>query len=381
MKTNTLSLLSAALLATAVAGCARHDSPAPAAPAAPSSGGITLTAEQRQRLHIAKLAAAPFHRTITTTGTVAFDADRSASVIAPISGPVTRTLVHLGAKVRAGAPLALVASPDYATAVAGYRKALVTAENLRRIANLDRQLFAADALARRDLEQAQTDAVNAEADRDTALQQLRSIGVPESTIKDIQAGRPTKVTAGVIRAPIAGTIVERLISPGQLLQAGTTPCFTIADLSRVWVMADIYESDLGAVAVGDAAEIHTAASPAGVAGKVDNIAAILDPNTRSVAVRVVADNPDDVLKKGMYVRVVIRSRRATSGLLVPTSAVLRDHENLPFVYLAQPDGSFVRRRVTLGSQLGDRYEITAGLNPGDNLVEDGGLFVQFEQNQ
>ena len=112
-----------------------------------------------------------------------------------------------------------------------------------------------------------------------------------------------------------------------------------------------------------------------------NISALVDPDTRSVAVRVVVENPGGVLKKQMYVRVLIHSRTESTGLLVPVSGILRDEENLPFVYVAQPDGSFGRQRVTLGYREGDQYDITSGLKAGDRIVVDGGLFVQFLQNQ
>jgi cobalt-zinc-cadmium efflux system membrane fusion protein len=107
----------------------------------------------------------------------------------------------------------------------------------------------------------------------------------------------------------------------------------------------------------------------------------VDPDTRSVAVRVVVENPGDVLKKQMYVRVLITARQGSAGLLVPVSAILRDDENLPFVYLTQSDGSFARQHVTLGSRTGDQYDIADGLKAGDQIVVDGGVFVQFMQNQ
>ena len=368
-----------ALAAFVCAGCSPRTAVPVETPATP--GHLTVTAAQRARLRLQTTQPATFFRTIETTGTVGFDSDRATTVLAPISGPVSRLLVGLGAPVKAGDPLAQVDSPDYAVAFSGYRKAVVTAKNLRRIAELDQQLFAADALARRDLEQAQTDAVNGEADRDAALQQLRALGVTDDAIHDIQENRPATSVAGVIRSPLTGTVVEKLITPGQLLQAGTTPCFTVADLSQVWVATDIFESQLAAVAVGDTAEIFSAASAEGLPGTVDNIAAILDPATRAIAVRVVARNPGGVLKKQMYVRVRIRSGRPTTGLLAPVAAVLRDDENLPFVYLQQGDGNFVRRHVTLGGRVGDDYEITAGLAAGEQLIADGGLFVQFLQNQ
>ena len=175
--------------------------------------------------------------------------------------------------------------------------------------------------------------------------------------------------------------MEKLVTPGQLLQAGTTPCFTVADLSLVWVMANIFESELAFVEEGDPTEVITSASPTNLPGTVDYISAIVDPSTRAIGVRVVAKNPKDILKKQMYVRVLIHSRREQTGLLVPVSAVLRDDENLPFVYLANADGSFSRRRITLGSRVDERYETTAGLAAGEQVVVEGGLFLQFLQSQ
>src|SRR5262249_33431679 len=151
-------------------------------------------------------------------------------------------------------------------------------------------------------------------------------------------------------------------------QASTTPCFTVADLSQVWVLADLYESELPNVAVGDEADVFTSASSNSFPGAVDNIAAQVDPNTRSIAVRVVAKNPGEILKKQMYVRVLIHSHTQTTGVTIPVSAVLRNQENLPFVYVALSDGTFQRRRVNLGARVGDKYEITSGLKDGDQVV-------------
>ena len=148
-------------------------------------------------------------------------------------------------------------SPDFAAAISAYRKALATAKTDRRLADLDKDLIQHHGVAQREAEQAETDAANAEADRDAALQALVSLNVDPQTIKDIQEGRPVARPEGMIRSPIAGTVVEKLITPGELLTAGTTPCFTVADLSRVWVMAQIFGSDLASVSVGDSAEVVT----------------------------------------------------------------------------------------------------------------------------
>jgi cobalt-zinc-cadmium efflux system membrane fusion protein len=342
---------------------------------------IMLTDAQRQHIRLYTVRSSQFHKTIETSGAVDFDNDQATSVIAPISGPVTRLLVSPGDKVKKGAPLATVDSSDFAAATSTYSKALATARNARRLADMDQDLLQHNGVSQREADQAKTDAANAEADRDAALQTLVSLNVDPQVLKDIQDGRPVSHIQGMIRAPIAGTVAERLITPGQLLQAGTTPSFTIADLSRVWVMAQVFGSDLASVSVGDRSEVVTGLASRNLAGRVDNISAVVNPDTRSVQVRVAVDNPQDILKKQMYVRVLIHSRQESGGLLVPVSAILRDDENLPFVYVAQRDGSFARRHVTLGYRAGEQYDIPAGLKAGDRVVTDGGLFVQFMQSQ
>lgn len=361
------------------AGCARRPAPEPPAPAAPA--GLSLSPEQRSRIAVREVAEAPFRRTIDTTGTVAFDQNASTQVIAAISGPVARVLTPPGTRVVAGQPLAEVTSPDFAAALSGYRKAHAAAANLRRIADLDRKLFDAGGVSRREMQQAETDALAAEADRDAALAQLRSIGIPEATARALEEGRPSDAPRGSIRAPIAGTVVERLVSPGQLLQAGTTVCFTIADLSRVWVIANVFEQDVPFVFRGAAADVSAGSAETALRGSVEYVASIVDPATRAIGVRIVVANPREALKKDQYVRVAIHSPRESRGLLVPVSAVLRDDENLPFVYVRSPAGSFLRRRVELGTRDGDRVEARAGLRAGDRVVVDGALFVQFAESQ
>ena len=342
---------------------------------------VTLTADQLQHIRLYTVAPSRFHKTIEATGAVDFDNDQATSVIAPISGPVSRLLVAPGDKVNKGAPLAMVDSSDFAAAISAYSKALATARNARRLADMDRDLLQHNGVSQREADQARTDAANAEADRDAALQTLASLNVDPQVIKDIQDGRPVSHIQGMIRAPISGTVAERLITPGQLLQAGTTPSFTIADLSRVWVMAQVFGSELASISVGDRSEVLTGMTSRNFSGRVDNISAVVNPDTRSVQVRVAVDNPQELLKKQMYVRVLIHSRQESSGLLVPVSAILRDDENLPFVYVALNDGSFARRHVNLGYRAGEQFDIPAGLKAGDRVVTDGGLFVQFMQSQ
>jgi cobalt-zinc-cadmium efflux system membrane fusion protein len=378
-RTSAVAVVATAMILS-TAGCANKNNDETQTSFVKASN-VALTAAQRQNVHLYTVVASKFHRTIEATGVVDFDNNQATSVLAPFSGPVSRLMVSLGDQVKKGDALAEVDSPDFATAIGTYRKALATAKTNRRLADLDKDLIQHHGVAQREAEQAETDAVNAESDRDAALQALVALNVHPRTIKDIQEGRPVARPEGTIRSPITGTVVEKLITPGELLETGTTLCFTVANLSRVWVMAQVFGSDLAAVSLGDSAEVATGIDGKNFSGTVDNISALVDPDTRSVIVRVVAENPENFLKKQMYVHARIQARQESIGLLVPVSSILRDDENLPFVFVVQSDGSFARQRVTLSYRAGDQYNIEEGLNVGDQVVIDGGLFVQFMQNQ
>jgi cobalt-zinc-cadmium efflux system membrane fusion protein len=363
------------------AACSRDADKTPTADttAAKAAGGFTIPAAQLSRIHIVPVTQTMFRPVISTTGTVAFNGDRTTQVLAPVSGPVTGTYVNLGARVSAGTALASVSSPDFASAVANFRKAETAYQHLKRIATLDEELFKTDAIAHRDVEQAEADAAAAAADRDAAAEQMRSLGVDRATIAAVQAGKPVASFQAMIRAPISGVVVEKLVNPGQLLQAGTTPTFTIADVSSMWVTANVFEADLPIVHRGESAIITVAASSPTITGTVDNVADLVDPNTKATGVRILVPNPRGALKRDMLVRVSISADQEQMGLLVPTSAVLRNEENLPYVFVALPGGAFNRRQVTLGSRVGDSYQVLSGLAPGERIVSDGALFLDFSQ--
>ncbi|MDQ2668145.1 MAG: efflux RND transporter periplasmic adaptor subunit [Gemmatimonadota bacterium] len=342
---------------------------------------VVLTAAQATRIRVAPVDVKSYRSSIATTGTVAFNGDRSSGVLAPVSGPITKILVNPGSVVHRGEALATVTSPDFATASAAYRKAQSAYRNLQRIADLDDQLFKNDAIPRRELEQAQTDAAAALADRDAAGEQMRALGVDAASIAAVRDNRPVSALGAVIRAPIDGTVVEKLCNLGQLIQAGSTQCFTISDLSTVWVMANVFESDLAAVAAGQEATITTEAQPTPIIGRVSYVGSLVDPSSKATAVRVVAPNPRDLLKRDMLVNVSIKATQSRNGILIPASAVLRDDQNLPFVYVAAPNNHFARRAITIGARVGDSYEVKAGVAAGDRIVVDGSLFLQFAGNQ
>jgi len=338
--------------------------------ATPAVPNVRLTKAQRSHIQLYTVVPLGYRQTIEAPGTVDFDNNQATAVVSPFTGPVTRIFVALGQHVSKGQPLATVASADLANAVAAYRKAAVASANARRVAAADRDLAAHNGISEREAAQAQTDAASAEADRVAALQALTSLGAS-----------PSSGLYGIIRAPVSGVIADKSVTPGQLLQAGSSTAFTVANLSQVWIMTQIAPSDLAQIGRGDSARIDPRNGTGPFRGTVDNISASVDPNTRAVVARIVAPNPGDLLKKQMYVDVSIESGIVSTGLLVPVSAVLRDDENLPFVYLALPDGSFARRHVTLGYRDSQNYAVTSGLGSGDRVVVNGALFLQFMQSQ
>jgi cobalt-zinc-cadmium efflux system membrane fusion protein len=377
------SCRSAALVILAgvtVLACGRKPAPE-AVTSVANDSSITVTEAQRGQIVTAKVAPQGFNPVIVTTGTVNFNGDKSTSVIPAISGPVSRTLVEPGDVVQPGQPLALVASPDFAADVAAYRKAETAWRNAQRIATLNEKLFASDALPRAQLDQSRSDLAAAEADREAALLQLSSLGIDSASIDAIRQGRQVPGGQAAIRAPIAGTVVEKLINPGQLLAAGSTPAFTIADLSTVWVMGNVFESMIGSVFKGDPVTITTDVSSDSFPGRVDNVGALVDPASKATQVRIVVPNPKRILKQNMLVHVSIRSSKPQQGIVIPVSAVLRDDDNLPFVYLDAGGNHFNRRRISLGNRAGNLYEVTDGLKAGDTVVTQGALFLQEAGSQ
>jgi cobalt-zinc-cadmium efflux system membrane fusion protein len=237
-------------------------------------------------------------------------------------------------------------------------------------------LYAHKAIAEKDLQQAESDRESAQADLQSTSDVLRALGIadPDSVVK------LTTTLRIPLLAPVSGEIVERLVGPGQLLVAGSTQCFTISDVSTVWVLVNVYQSALGSVHIGDLADITTDAYPGVFRGRISYAAPALDPTTRTLQERIVTENPGNKLKKDMYVSATIHAGAIADALVVPDAAVLRDTENQPFVYVETGAGQFARRLVTLGDSVDGRTQIASGLKEGERVVGDGSLFLQFKNS-
>jgi len=335
---------------------------------------FTIPDNQLSHVQIVTVEPGKLIRTLRLTGSVAFNGFRTTPVITQVGGPVSRILVVPGELVSEGQPLLEVSSPDYSQLLATYLKARdtlrVAAKNYQRA----QDLYAHHAIAERDLLQAESDQIQAQADMNAAEQAIKILGIknPEDLAKAAASSAQIPLLA-----PIGGEIVERLVAPGQVIQAGSTQAFTISDTSTVWVLANIYQADLAYVHRGDDVSVQTDAYPDTFQGRISYISPALDPNTRTLQARIVVDNLGDKLKRDMYVIVTVIAGSIRNAISVPDAAVLRDDENQPFVYIAVASNQFGRRPIEIGQSEGGRTQILKGLSIGDRVVANGSLFLQF----
>lgn len=380
--TGTRVALTLALAAAAFAGGCGSPAPAPPPQPAPDAATPAATYFEVPAAQLGQLTIAPAERVswsadTRTTGTVDWDNDHTTQAITQVSGPIARIVADTGTRVRAGDPLLFVASPDVANATSAYRKARNRLDLAQRALARTQDLVDHKALAPRDLEAAQADFNDASTDLLTAQQALRIFGVSAEDIAEAERQNEPIRAELVMRAPLGGTVVQKMVLPGQFIQAGATAAFVISDTSTVWVQAHVYDKDLAAIRVGDAVDEASASFPGAFHGTVTYIGDSVDPATRTTPVRVLTPNPGHLLKKDLFLDLVIHGKTARDVLAVPTAAVLYDEQNAPFVYVQVSPGRFAQRLVTLGEQRGDRSEVLSGLQPGEPVVAKGSVFLQF----
>lgn len=339
---------------------------------------FTVPQDQMAHVQVVAVEKNKLPRRLRFSGNVTYNAFKTTPVFSPIGGPVREILVAPGQTVAAGQPLLTVNSPDYSAARSAYLKARDGFFLADKVYTRSQDLYAHGALAEADLQQAETSRSQAQADLQASEDMLRALGIkdPEAMVKN-----PPKTTLQVpLPAPVGGEVVERLVGPGQLLQAGATQVFTISDMSTVWVLVNVYQSDVAYVHVGDAVDITTDTYPQVFHGKISYVAPALDPNTRTLQARIVTSNPGKILKKDMYVTAMLQAGTIQNALTVPDAAVLRDSENMPFVYVQSGTNQFARRLVKVAESQDGRMQITDGLKEGERVVGDGSLFLQFKNS-
>ena len=343
--------------------------PAPSAPSAvsPAAAVITVTPEYRRRA-----------TALQTTGKVQFNEDALVRVHAPATGRVLEVLARPGDVVEPGARLFVLDSPDLGSAKSDYAKAVAEADRTAAALRLARELYEVKAVAQKEVRDADNDDKKALAERARAASRLRTLGVTDDRLPDI-GGRADVSTTIVVTAARSGVIVERNVSPGQVVAYGQSDAplnlFVIADLSSMWVLADVYEPDVPRVHVGQGVSVTPPCCPeARYAGRIVNVADVVDKETRTLKVRAVVPNRGRSLKAEMFVKVVLDTG-AVKSLTIPQSAVHREGGRA-YVLVVRGQGDYERRPVTLGADLDGVVEVRDGLAVAERVVAQGSILLK-----
>ena len=351
---------------------AKEAPPEAAAAAIVHQGDVLQIPERsplRRSLAVAAVAQQNVAQPFTLPAVVEADPARLVKIAPPLAGRIVRLNKQLGDPVKAGEVLFVLDAPDFALAnadAAKARAALTLAEH-----NLDRQreLDKSDLAVRRDLEQAQSDYAQASSEAARAAARLGQTGARAGAAAD------GKLADGklAVRSPISGRVVELAAAEGAYWNDATASLMTVADLSRVFVSASAQEKDLARVYVGQQASIKVDAYADPVSGQVRYVGEMLDPDTRTVKVRLPFDNRDGRLKPGMFAEATLLSR-AHQGMLVPMAAVVQSGFSSRAFVEVKP-WSFVPRELKLGAQIGQQVEVLSGLKAGDRIVVKDGVLL------
>ncbi len=325
---------------------------------------FSLPADQMSHIQVVTVEQGPLARTLRLTGTVEYNDFKTTPVITQVGGPVSRVVVVQGEHVRAGQVLLYIASPDYSLLRSAYLKAR------------DAFQFADKAYHRaQDLSEHHA-ITQAQADFESSADAIRILGISDP--ETIVTKPPTPEIP--LYSPVAGEVVDRTCSPGQLLAAGATQCFALSDMSSVWILINIYQNDVAYVHVGDPVTIENESYPGVVRGKIEYISPALDPSTRTLQARIEAPNPGERLKKEMYVTAQVRAGVIPNALFVPNSSVLRADQNMPYVYLQTGKSQFARRDITLGESPAVKPQVLPGWQANERVGGDGSRCLQFQNS-
>jgi membrane fusion protein, heavy metal efflux system len=349
----------------------------------------TPTPAEWASLTIEPVTEQVFRAETVTEGKIAVDEDRSTPVFSPYVGRVTKLLVRPGDSVTQGQPLFVIeaadtvqAQNDFIAAMTGLNKAQSAVDLAQLQDRRAKDLFEGKAVPLKDYQQSQATLVQAQNDlrsSQTALEaargKLRILGLTDAAISAFQEkGRIDPNTT--VFSPITGTVVQRKVGPGQYVSSGATdPVFVIGDLSTVWLIAFVRETDAATVAVGQQIAFNVMALPGRpLTARIDYVSAAIDPATRRLLVRATVANKDGLLKPEMFANVTIYSGSDHPAVGVPKQALIYEGDQVR-LWVAHEDKSIELRQVKTGLINGDLVEIDGNLKPGEQIVTKGSLFI------
>jgi len=348
-----------------------HDQPADSET---KSSFATLSPEQRAAIAVEVAQTRTLQGDVAAPGKIVFNGNRVTPVFSQFSGRVVRLMSEIGTTVRSGQAIGMIDTPDIVGMQSDYR------ERAARLAE-------AEAIPKRDLQQAQADESRAADDLQRAQSaiaaargRLRSAGMSEDEINRLAATSHSVNRIVPLVAPISGTITERKGGLGQIVQPGSgDPLFMIADLSSVWVNADVYEDQLAYIKQGAGVKIRTPAYPTETFdARVDQIGSTLDADKHTVAVRCVVANARGRLKPGMFATVVLRAAATETAITVPASAILVEGDRRS-VFVEESPGKYVKRSVETGTEIDGAVVVRTGVKEGERVVVRGSLLISSSQ--
>jgi cobalt-zinc-cadmium efflux system membrane fusion protein len=343
---------------------------------AESSGSVKATPALASQITVVAVGESAVHDSLRVPARVELDQHRLARIGASVTGRITDLKAYLGQEVSKGEVLATLNSTELSAAQSAYLKAS-TQVNLHRLAVARAQrLLSSDVIASAELQERESQLNEAEVDQRAAADQLRVMGMSESDLARLNRER-TIHSFSPVTATLSGSVIERSVNVGQVVQPSDA-LFTVADLSRVWISAEVPEQQARWARVGDEASADVPALEGeAIAGKLIYVANLVDPETRTVTVRMEVPNPHRQLKPHMLATLHIR-KTAVQELVVPEAAVIREG-NRDHVFLETGRDLYELRSVLLGARDGDRRRVVSGLRPGDKVVVSGAFHLNNER--
>lgn len=359
-----------------LAACKEAPPPAPAAAIDPSLVTPPLTLVQQIKVEpVGKASVADILR---VAGRIDFDEQRVARIGATVTGRVTELMANLGDPVKAGSVLAKLHSTELGNAQLSWLKARAQSELTGRAVDRARQLLAADVIGSAELQRRDNEHSVAQAEQRAAADQLRVLGISDGMLeKAAQSGGINSISPVV--ATLSGVVVERKVAKGQVVQPADA-LFTVADLSRVWVIAQVPEGEVMHVQAGQSVVVEVPALGHGKrTGKLIYVGDIVNPDTRTVMVRTEIENQDRTLKPAMLATMLIKAR-SVERLVVPAAAAVRE-DNEDHVFIDAGEGRFRLVKVKLGPEQEGRRAVLSGLPEDAKVVTDGAFHLNNERKR
>jgi membrane fusion protein, heavy metal efflux system len=341
-----------------------------------SEQALELSSSQLNAIKIEPVGTSLFPVEEDAVGNIDFDGDLSVQVFPLYQGTIIQTLMALGAPVQKDQPLYTIKSPDLIQAESNLIGAAATFDLTNKEMARAKSLSGPNGVSQRELEQATSDQQTAEGALKAAHDAVRVFGKTDAEIDQMIASRRID-PALVVRSPISGKVTSKNAQPGFLVQPGNDPApYTVSDISLKWMLADVVESDIPLLHVGQPVQVEVMAYPGRVfKGKVSKIYSAVDPNTHRVTTRSEITDPRDELRPGMLANFVISVRDPVKATSLPANGVVREADGTMTAWVTSDRRHFVQKIVKTGLRTDGRVQILAGLQPGELAVSDGAVFL------